>query len=47
VTEFIVGLLIAALIALGLWVHFAAPCGFFKYAPTKEIPARCLNHFTK
>ncbi len=40
-------LAIIALVAFVFWAHAAGPCGWYKYAKTSEVPARCLSHFNK
>lgn len=38
---------VALVAALGLWMHFSAPCGMYKFSKAKDVPARCLSTFNK
>ena len=36
------GLALVTLVALGVWLTFFAPCEIYTFAPTGEIPGRCV-----
>lgn len=35
-------LLIVAMVIFGIWAHFSAPCGLYKYSHAGDVPARCV-----
>lgn len=38
--------LAGALIVAALWLHFAGPCEWYAWAAVKDVPVRCIDHFT-
>lgn len=43
----IIAALIVVVLLIGCWVTFFAPCTFFQFSPTREVPARCVEVFKK
>jgi hypothetical protein len=37
--------LIVLFLATGIYDRYNAPCETFRYAPTRNVPARCLGYF--
>jgi len=33
---------LVVVLAVGFWVHYAAPCSALDWLPVADIPARCL-----
>ena len=40
----IVGFILIIVLTIGsFWLHFAAPCKYVTWMPSKDVPSRCLE----
>jgi hypothetical protein len=38
----VIAVIVAALIAGGVWAWTSAPCGMYKFSKATDVPARCV-----
>lgn len=46
-TEIVIIVFMVVFMAFAIWAAVSGPCTLYKFAPIREVPARCLEGYTK